>query len=62
MSEEKTIGLISKQRRWQLARVSKGLCGQCGKKQAGGKQRCQDCQKKHYERNRKRLDAARKAG
>ena len=43
---------LSRQRRWQLARIASGRCPQCGRKAARGIIHCLACAVQSRERNR----------
>jgi hypothetical protein len=46
--------MLSKQRRWQLAKIAEGLCCQCGKREIVGTALCGLCLKAIRLRTRKR--------
>lgn len=47
--------MLSKQRRWQLAKQAKGLCVQCGKRKLKTKAHCKECAKRSSEGNVRRV-------
>ena len=49
------VATISRQRRWQLQRISEGLCGVCGDRPLVTTDRCAECHEGLTVRRRERL-------
>lgn len=45
---------LSRQRRWQIARLAAGLCVRCGSPRKHYSQRCDECQKSETNRAREK--------
>jgi predicted amidophosphoribosyltransferase len=45
---------MTRQRRWQLSKIDKGLCCQCGKQKLFTTQLCRQCLETHTVNQRKR--------
>ena len=50
---------MSRQRRWQIAKIAIGRCARCGKKRSQYKVYCDACQVKHRDMKRRVLAARR---
>jgi hypothetical protein len=53
LSFMKTKAKVSKQRRWQIAKLEAGRCAICGKKRKHYKYHCDPCQEKHRKAKRR---------